>query len=356
MNFTSEGEQGGWGMNNLRERLFSIRPIVGISGAALWLGLMAIKTGADGIVALRNVLFFLVPLYLLCSVTRTVSLRRLATFFFSGGFMMGVALLGANIFKIFEPDLTAASRQFAIPFMEEALKLAPLLFFLWRWRKSTTWTISATDVLLMAAACGAGFGLVEEAYSRHLSGWSAELNWLPLTEIAGGRLISGNAIWTALAGLTIGLGLLFRDRGGIALAVTSSGFLWVTLDHAANNYAVGRHNGLVKVLNTVTANGYLTISFFIAGLLVALAADFYIAYFTLPRFREFSLPKEGKGLKASWLFFMDKRALAFAYHRYKRASGPELVYPAKMSLFLGRALANRHTEPAGIAPSVQEGQ
>ena len=52
----------------------------------------------------------------------------------------------------------------------------------------------------MGATCGAGFGVVEDAYIRSRFGWGAQLDWLPATELSGDRLIAGHAMWTGWRG------------------------------------------------------------------------------------------------------------------------------------------------------------
>jgi RsiW-degrading membrane proteinase PrsW (M82 family) len=65
---------------------------------------------------------------------------------------------------------------------------------------------------LLAVACGAGFGLVEDAYIRHAAAWGQTIAVLPLTEVNGDRLVVGHAIWTAAAGGTLGIALLLLGR------------------------------------------------------------------------------------------------------------------------------------------------
>jgi RsiW-degrading membrane proteinase PrsW (M82 family) len=61
----------------------------------------------------------------------------------------------------------------AVPILEEAFKIIPLLVLLilprWRYR----WTASATDLLILGAALGAGFDFYETTLNSLASNWSA---------------------------------------------------------------------------------------------------------------------------------------------------------------------------------------
>lgn len=113
-----------------------------VAGAALWLGIMFVDTGAEGFDATRTALAYLVPLVLLASFTRTVSLQNLVTMVLAGGFMLGVALLAIKGFEAYEDDPAATSRDVAVPIIEETLKLVPVLLFLWIGRKARTWSLA----------------------------------------------------------------------------------------------------------------------------------------------------------------------------------------------------------------------
>jgi hypothetical protein len=154
------------------------------------------------------------------------------------------------------------------PFVEEVAKVLPLLVLAWSARARLQRGL--TDHLLLGAATGAGFGLLE-ALMRFGSragtavgmpgGWvlpislsppmvpspgSTMTSWLPAPAGGDGLLAFGagsgtnlHLAWSALAGL--GVGLLVRGRGPVRLL----GPLLVALvgaDHAAYNYDL-RHPG-----------------------------------------------------------------------------------------------------------------
>jgi RsiW-degrading membrane proteinase PrsW (M82 family) len=337
-----------WGSITWQRHRFTGRELVALGGGAFWLILMLINTGTGGIVALWTALVFMAELIALGSLTRTVSIRQLISVFMLGGFAMSLAY----VFALFIPHTSA--RAFLVPPMEELLKIAPVLFVLWRGRNSTTRILGITDVMLLAAASGAGFGMVEDAYIRHHSGWPAQLDWLPLTEITGGRLIAGHAIWTTLAGVTLGFALLFRSRLKMAVALGASGLIWSVFDHIANNYGVGRRGLFANFLNGIAGHGWTTIYLFVIGVVAAIGFDLYMIHGQLPPFPELKLPKLQSGvngLKTLWSFLVGRRALAYVLFRYRGASGIARAELACAGAMLDLFLVNHHqpggaTEPA----------
>jgi hypothetical protein len=65
----------GWGTLTVGQTAVPVRLVVGVAGALLWLMVMVLQTGEHAFTALITNLLFLVPLVLLGSLTRTVSLR-----------------------------------------------------------------------------------------------------------------------------------------------------------------------------------------------------------------------------------------------------------------------------------------
>lgn len=295
----------------------STRQIIVIGGVALWLGSMLVKTGGSGVIALATAVLFLVGLICLGSATRTVTLRQLVWLFLMGGAMMGVGYIGGLV----APDYPANA--FVIPPMEETLKLAPVLWIVWRGRKARTWSMGITDVMLMGAASGAGFGMVEDAYIRHAVGWTAHVAWLPLTEISGGRLIVGHSIWTALAGMMMGWALMLRNRGMRAVGVGVCGYAWSILDHAANNYAVHVSGWSANLLNGITGYGWISLYLFVIGVIAAIAMDLYIIHKAPPRLPELEVSSLGSPrdrMNAFWTMMLAQRMLAFLIFQFRRGS------------------------------------
>jgi RsiW-degrading membrane proteinase PrsW (M82 family) len=306
----------------LRHRIAQLpaRTIIAIVSVAVWLVATLAQTGAGGVMAIWTGMLFMLELILLSSATRTISIGAMATIFCAGGLMFGVAVLGGEALLLLDPDRGAALRRFTVPILEESLKLLPVLYYLWRGRKNTTWTMGMTDVLLLATACGAGFSLLEDAHIL-AHGDVNRLAWLPTTNILGGQMIASHAIWTGLAGATIGLALLLRSRGRTALAIGAAGYCWAILDHAQNNYRNRFHNFFSTALSGVTADGWMSVYLFVIAGMAAIAFDSYIIHGTLAKF-PLKLPLRGGpvGWWSAWRFINNKRAFAFLAYQYRHAS------------------------------------
>jgi RsiW-degrading membrane proteinase PrsW (M82 family) len=149
------------------------------------------------------------------------------------------------------------------PFMEEILKLLPLLMLLRMPAVRRQWSV--TDCVLIAAATGSGFGLAESLYRLGSApdqanwiggGWIVGINislpvvpsvatsltaWLPSSLSNPGSTINLHLAWSALGGL--GVGLLLRLRGSVRWLLTAAVLLYIGVDHAANNAQVNSVGG-----------------------------------------------------------------------------------------------------------------
>jgi RsiW-degrading membrane proteinase PrsW (M82 family) len=282
-----------------------------------------LHTGMAGIAELRASLCFVAEMVLITSATRTITLDRVAVFYCWGGTVMGVMWLISAVFTSFIPEPGAVSRQFFVPFMEESLKIAPVAFVLWRGRRSRSWTMGASDVMLLAVASGGGFGLVEEAFYHFHLGPTRALDWFPLTRINGATLTVGHASFTGLAGATLGLALLWRPRKPINYLLAGSGLLWSMVDHSHHNYGVDRSGISVNLFNFVTGHGWLSLYFFVIALIVVLVSDLNVTQRHLPSLPVFKTPLAGllssaKGVMSIWDFLLTKRAFAFAAFHHKK--------------------------------------
>lgn len=182
-------------------------------GAGVWLALMILETGEGGVTALWTNAYLLALVVFAGTLTRAVSLFVVAWAVLAGGFLMTAMLVLARAFLVFEPDPGAMLRALVIPALEDLLKIAPVLLLLWLGRRRESWSLGATDVLLIATASGVGFGVVEDAFIRAHSGWPEDVPFLPVVEIIGGRTIAGHGIWAGLAGATLGLRACSRIPG-----------------------------------------------------------------------------------------------------------------------------------------------
>jgi RsiW-degrading membrane proteinase PrsW (M82 family) len=304
-------------------RRISVRALLFLAGVTFWIGNMILHTGLSGILELRASLGFVIEMVVITSATRTVTLDSVAVFYCWGGTVMGVMWLISAVFTSFVPSPDAVSRQFFVPFMEESLKLAPVVYLLWRGRRSRAWSMGASDLMLLGAASGSGFGLVEEAYFHHKYGPTPAVALLPLTRINGVTLTFGHGTWTAFAGATLGLALLWRLPKPHKYILAVSGLLWSIIDHSHHNYAIDRTGISVDLLNFVTGHGWLTLYFFVIALILVLASDLNVIHRVLPPLPELKTPLAGflssrKGTVATWEFLLTKRALAFVAFHYRQ--------------------------------------
>jgi RsiW-degrading membrane proteinase PrsW (M82 family) len=319
------------------------------AGVTFWLGNMIVHTGAYGIAELWASLSFVTELIVMTTATRTVTLDRLASLYCWGGAVMGVMWLIGSAFTFFVPDPNAVSRQFFIPIMEESLKIAPVAYVVWRGRRSRSWGMGASDLMLMGAASGGGFGLVEEAYFHLHYGPTCALDWLQLTRINGPTLTLGHSTWSALAGATLGLALLWRPRKPLNYFLAGSGLLWSIIDHSHHNYGIDRTGFSVDLFNFLTGHGWLSLYFFVLAAIAAVSTDFYAVRKMLASRQQLKLqggkPPEaygqGNGFKGLWAFLVQRRALAYVLFRCQRASGPFKEILARHATLLEHRLLKR---------------
>lgn len=182
------------------------------------------------------------------------------------------------------------------PFMEEALKVLPLLLLLRL--PAMRRQCSITDCVLIAAATGSGFGLAEFLYAVGTApsqatpiegGWILGIGlWLPVvpsmwTSIhawlpsgAGDTFLASGATspnlhlaWAAVGGLAVGLVLRLRAPGRWIAAVVL--FLYIGLDHAAVNAEIKSVGGVFSTVFSWLRTGLRLLP--IAALAVAWMLD-----------------------------------------------------------------------------------
>jgi RsiW-degrading membrane proteinase PrsW (M82 family) len=304
----------GWGAVTLGGHQVPVRTFIFWVGVSFWLGNMILHTGSFGVTELWASLYFVIELVVITSATRTVTIDLVAVLYCWGGAMMGVMYLVSLVFTAFVPSPDAVSRQFVVPILEEALKIAPVVFILWRHRASRLWSMGASDILLLGAASGAGFGLVEEAYFHQAVGATRALAWFPLTRINGAYLTVGHGSWTAVAGATLGLALLWRPRRPLLQLLAAGGILCSIFDHSGHNYAVDRTGFSVDLFNFLTAHGWIAFYLFVLAVIVVVASDLYVVRRTLSGSPELKMPPLSGGLKGVnrvWRLFLRKRELGY---------------------------------------------
>jgi len=253
------------------------------AAVAIWVGAVMTQAGAGTLIALWYAALYTGALALITIPVRTLSFVRLLAFFALGAGTIGIAVLAGAGFATLFGTKASAARSLGIPVVEEILKLLPVLWVLAWQRRGRARGLGATDVLLLAAFSGAGFYWVEEAFIlHHHTSWGF-LGRIPTTDVEGNHMIASHAVWSTIAGATIGiarsLGLPQWPRCVIAV----SGYLWSSLDHAANNYGANFSDAFAGALRYVTGNGHHSLTIVALLLVAAMALDAWYAYVKAPR-------------------------------------------------------------------------
>jgi RsiW-degrading membrane proteinase PrsW (M82 family) len=312
-----------WGTVRFGQTQAPLRLVITAGGATVWLVTLLVGTGSHAIDAITTNLLLVAGLLALASFSRSVSVRELVSLVFAGGAMLLVAWVVVEVFEASGVKSGQPERPFVVAMLEEPIKLLPVAFILWSGRRSRTWSMGATDILLMCAASGAGFALFEDSFIREKAGWGGSISWLPPAEDLGAHgVIAGHAIWSALAGATLGMALLLRNKERrLAIGLALCGIGWAIFDHFGNNYSNIRHDSLNDLLRGVSADGHVTIWLFVIAVIGAIAADLHVLHRSgLPQPPEVAPIKAGAGtLLKAWAYTLDRRALAFAAHQLRYA-------------------------------------
>jgi RsiW-degrading membrane proteinase PrsW (M82 family) len=230
----------------------------------------------------------ILELAVLASLTRTIRVRTALAALAAGLYacpLIAILLqtswtrLAARLTGKYLFEIVGAASYTLDPFIEEFVKVLPLLILIWM-IPSVRRQWSTADCVLIGAASGAGFGMAENLFRLSgamdrvtpvSGGWeiiqvfsvssptvpslTASLtSWLP-AGIAGGNVFSSaltpdhfnvHLEWSALAGLAVALIFLVRSKlsriSGIAL------WLYVGADHAANNLTLSGQTGMLSSL------------------------------------------------------------------------------------------------------------
>lgn len=300
---------------------FSIRQAMGLGGVLLWLSIMLVRTGGAGLHSMATTAQFFATILLLSAGTLSIGWRPLVSMFLAGGFMMGVV---AMVGRLFGFASGGAATNLTVALMEEAAFLLPPLCLLWRWRKWRLWSLGATDIFLLFAACGAGFGMIETAYILSTRGLD-QFAWLPVTAMDGDRIrgyhiFNGHEIWAGVAGQAAGLAWLLRYKAPLALLVAASGIVVGVADH----FMLDNKSGDI---------GVLLLLLFVAGAVAVVLFDAHIIYREMPK-HFWEMTRRPLFCKEGMRSVLRVRALAFADHQLMRAPASEREQVALVSLSL----------------------
>jgi RsiW-degrading membrane proteinase PrsW (M82 family) len=245
---------------------------------------------SDTFPALLFPAYFVALLFLLTIANRTMGIEWIAATF----------LLGASVVPIIAGLLTLPFglllgtdsgffSSFIVPVLEETIKIVPVVLLLFLPRRSYRWTLSATDLLVLGAAVGAGFAFYEETLLGFLPGFSAEtilsmhtgtphlgpFYLFPNMDVQIGAAAGlptsafiGHGGAAAFIALAIGLARLLGSwlkrllRGGwvVVWIIPVIVWGWMVFDHALYNYAADASSmpPLLRIPYTLDGFGYLS--------------------------------------------------------------------------------------------------
>lgn len=323
-----------------------------------------------------------VQLAALGSATRTVRISTLLLAAMAGAYACGaIALIGelgwTHLVALITGDrlheVIRTASHTVDPFIEELAKVLPLILIaLLARRLHKQWGV--TDYLLLGAAIGTGFAWTEAMLrfagdaSKALADSSGGfllpslsppqvaglgptlVSWLPppirTLDILGmaGASVNLHLVWTALAGL--GLGLLVRMRGWWRL-IGLVPLLYASVDHAVNNYAVvTHHEGFLEWLLSVAEALRNVLPFLVlVGLVLAVGIDLFLLRSVRAQTPQLVTEAERNSKAGAFVLFRYatfgppwsalvaiRFALARRSVRYARAANPEQAPPLEATV------------------------
>ena len=314
-------------------------------------------------------LFVMVLLLVATAATRTVSLGTLGIAFLVGALpAMALALMlsapPALVFGVGEGDLVPIVW---VPLVEEVVKLLPVGLFLYFATRGNNRQPAITDGLLLGFAVGAGFAFYEDGLAGEIlsagDGWTEVLPWsllLPTVSDLGNFSILNHGLWTALAGLGLGVAFFFRPRRW-AWAIAAVALVAVTLQHMIFNYFAGDFLSMLEALGRaesppfialpqlLLANGLVPILAVVLGTLAAVAFELRVLDWVsdrAPRFPSVSLHRQLELLAgATSLAGFNKLRAVTRYARELRA----VYYAAWRTERLGAVPTDSRTEVDWLA-------
>jgi len=351
-----------WGSVPFGSSHIQIRHIVFWIGLIGWFALTLVVANVHSITAFAFNLAFLINLIIVSIMVRSAHLTRLTACFCAGGFIMGLLVLASQPLQLLFQSHPLIRPFITVP-LEEIGRALPVLYLLWQGRRFHIWTLGATDMLLLGAASGAGFGFVEDAYFNNLNQSVTHFFVLvPNVDVIQGHLSCGAAVWGAIVFGCVGLGLVQIQRLKLLGALTGLGIVVALADHLAINYSQIPNNlsWLTTTLNAVTGNGYVAIVFFALVVIACLIADIVMQLSSLPKAPEFKVARlkdRNERLDQLWDAMLDFRRLAYANFRLKHWQNQPVFLLNRSDLaltvsLLSKRLINRHfnTETPIVSP------
>jgi RsiW-degrading membrane proteinase PrsW (M82 family) len=173
-----------------------------------------------------------------------------------------------------------------VPLTEELCKALPVVLIVVFAARRRASRPSAIDLALLGAWAGAGYALYEDTqFGRGGAHWSAAPPFsllFPSEDSFDGSSVSfavgGHQVWTALLGLGLGVGVLYRRRFRRAWLAVPLTFATVLIEHGATNAALGTGSpsALNKVLLALTLNGWLSSILLVGGIGIVLRIEWRV--------------------------------------------------------------------------------
>jgi hypothetical protein len=199
----------------------------------------------------------------------------------------------------------------ASPFMEESMKILPVLIFLFfagrgYWKRA----LGPLDVALLGGASGAGF-LFMENIARFISGYTDKIGPFRTVSIASpgfnpfyifpDMYHGGSSVWmghpeaTMFVGLALGYGMMIRKKFPVWPIIPLVAFIWVTWLHfMINGFDTAGNAFWGQIVSGLRLNGGLIGYVLEFGLLAALIVAMVSKYMYLQKDKEASVAVQVK--------------------------------------------------------------
>ncbi len=206
-------------------------------------------------------------LLLVTARVRSISVGTVARYWLAGLFTVAMVTYLVNDLLA---GLASPSSVWITPILEELLKAAPLALAVGLGRRAWRHP-GVSDLLILGFAVGAGYAFHEEALWERgaASGFDFNLGlFVPSIFQEDGHFVVGQAVWTAVIGLAVGLFILHRRQRG-AVVVVAVAVLAVVGDHMSVNDA----ESSLAIARQLLFNGKLLGLIFVAAVVAAVNLD-----------------------------------------------------------------------------------
>lgn len=245
----------------------------------------------DAPTAFAREAWFVAELLLFTIATRTVAwgMALSAVSLGIGIAAPAVVFVGAGLSAVgLDPSDSDVVSWAVVPILEEAIKLLPIVYLAWQYKRRAKATFNPSDFLLVGCAVGAGFAMVENAQLvSHNPGVLRDMaeQYGPSLLVPGAWGVTGyvgHAAATGLIAAGYGVGISLRRSGrAIGPLVLVAPFAYIVMEHMLANLRVSTGSDLALLVG----NGRLTPWLFLAMMAMTIALDWRAAATTLKRSR-----------------------------------------------------------------------